>query len=144
MWSNLNLFDENLQATDDQPSDEREHRVTASIDRLASTDLPNAGGDSIGEKGLPCTGSAECSETAHRREVAINGERTVMSVAINGAEPRVADRTRLQANGHRTTARKIDLGQFMTSPSIAQFMASLFSQPQVPVRLPDAGAGEGS
>jgi adenine-specific DNA-methyltransferase len=71
-------------------------------------------------------------------------ERTVMSVAVKRAQPGGVDRTRLEANGRPATARKIELGQFMTPIGIAQFMASLFSEPQGPVRLLDAGAGEGS
>ncbi len=40
--------------------------------------------------------------------------------------------------------RKSQLGQFMTPPSVAQFLASLFDQPAGAVRLLDAGAGQGA
>jgi adenine-specific DNA-methyltransferase len=40
--------------------------------------------------------------------------------------------------------RKAQLGQFMTPPAIADFMAQLFPRPtQEDVRLLDAGAGQG-
>ena len=41
-------------------------------------------------------------------------------------------------------SREIELGQFFTPAKIAQFMAGLFSVPVSPVRLLDAGAGEGA
>jgi adenine-specific DNA-methyltransferase len=41
--------------------------------------------------------------------------------------------------------RKSQFGQFMTSPSVAEFMASLFEiPPNGPIRLLDAGAGQGA
>lgn len=41
--------------------------------------------------------------------------------------------------------RKSQLGQFMTPPRVAEFMASLFSLPKSgPIRLLDAGAGQGA
>jgi len=40
--------------------------------------------------------------------------------------------------------RKAELGQFMTPPRLAEFMASLFSERRGPFRLLDAGAGSGS
>jgi adenine-specific DNA-methyltransferase len=36
------------------------------------------------------------------------------------------------------------MGQFLTPPAVARFMASLFSESQTPVRLLDAGAGVGT
>jgi adenine-specific DNA-methyltransferase len=54
------------------------------------------------------------------------------------------DQVRLEANKHLNRARKIQLGQFMTPTSVAEFMVSLFTQPNGLVRLLDAGAGVGS
>ncbi len=54
------------------------------------------------------------------------------------------DRVRLEANCLLNPARKSELGQFMTSSSVAHFMASLFSNMHRTVRLLDAGAGVGS
>ena len=51
------------------------------------------------------------------------------------------DQVRLDANKHLAKSRKVELGQFMTPSSVAEFMASLFSQPDGTVRLLDAGAG---
>jgi adenine-specific DNA-methyltransferase len=141
---NLSLFDENEQQSEEQPGDRRVHSVIASIAQLAPTNSPDAGRDSIGEKALSSTGSAGCTGTAHRREVAIVEDRFVMSVAVKRAQPRTVDHTRLEANDRLNPARKIELGQFMTPTSIAQFMASLFSERKGPVRLLDAGAGVGS
>jgi adenine-specific DNA-methyltransferase len=67
-----------------------------------------------------------------------------MSLTAKTAQPRVVDQARLEANGRLNPARKIELGQFMTPASIAQFMASLFSKRKGAVRLLDAGAGVGS
>jgi adenine-specific DNA-methyltransferase len=71
-------------------------------------------------------------------------EVTVMSQPVKRAELEVVDQARLEANGRLNRARKIELGQFMTPASIAQFMASLFSKRTGAVRLLDAGAGAGS
>ena len=54
------------------------------------------------------------------------------------------EQTRLEANGHLDPERKVQLGQFMTPSGVADFMASLFSEPGSSVRLLDAGAGVGS
>src|SRR5262245_21741931 len=54
------------------------------------------------------------------------------------------DQARLEANTRLNPQRKIELGQFMTPASVAQFMASLFSPGTGTVRLLDAGAGVGS
>ncbi len=54
------------------------------------------------------------------------------------------DQVRLYASKHLAKSRKVELGQFMTPSSVAEFMASLFSQPDGTVRLLDAGAGVGS
>src|SRR5258708_34705386 len=67
-----------------------------------------------------------------------------MSLPVKQAELKIVDQTRLEANCHLNPARKIALGQFMTSTSIAQFMASLFSERKGSIRLLDAGAGVGS
>lgn len=56
---------------------------------------------------------------------------------VEGVRQKAAERTR--------RARKSELGQFMTPPNVATFMASLFRRTHVPVcRLLDAGAGNGS
>jgi adenine-specific DNA-methyltransferase len=57
---------------------------------------------------------------------------------------KVVDQVRIEANHQLNPARKIELGQFMTPTTVAQFMASLFSERKGPVRLLDAGAGVGS
>lgn len=44
----------------------------------------------------------------------------------------------------QTMDRKGQLGQYFTPPGIADFMASMFDPPAAPVRLLDAGAGEGA
>jgi len=68
-----------------------------------------------------------------------------MSLAKTGqADLMALDRVRLEANGRLNPARKSALGQFMTPTTIAQFMASLFSQRKGASRLLDAGAGVGS
>ena len=54
------------------------------------------------------------------------------------------DQVRRTANSVLHPERKIELGQFMTPASVAQFMAALFSERHGPVRLLDAGAGIGS
>ena len=60
------------------------------------------------------------------------------------ADLMAVDRVRLEANGRLNPVRKSALGQFMTPATIAQFMASLFSQRKGASRLLDAGAGVGS
>jgi adenine-specific DNA-methyltransferase len=53
--------------------------------------------------------------------------------------------TMLSAECLRDRKRKSKLGQFMTPPNVADFMASLFTLPtSKTVRLLDAGAGEGA
>ena len=64
--------------------------------------------------------------------------------ATKPAELRNVDQVRFEANGRLNPARKIALGQFLTPASIAQFMASLFSERKGSIRLLDAGAGVGS
>jgi adenine-specific DNA-methyltransferase len=54
------------------------------------------------------------------------------------------DAIRLKVNGALARDRKSTLGQFMTPSGIADFMASLFDDPNSPVTLLDAGAGIGS
>jgi adenine-specific DNA-methyltransferase len=84
-------------------------------------------------------------------------ERVLRSLAImadfsakpSGAERGVAVLERPVGLPHSTPAtprqRKSQLGQFMTPPSVAEFMASLFALPaKRPVRLLDAGAGQGA
>ncbi len=67
-----------------------------------------------------------------------------MSAAATKAALSVVDHVRREANGRLNSARKLELGQFMTPDSIARFMASLFSDREGSVRLLDAGAGVGS
>jgi adenine-specific DNA-methyltransferase len=84
-------------------------------------------------------------------------ERVLRSLAILADfSPRLADENKKVAMVLRTDAlpcverstprqRKLQLGQFMTPPSVADFMASLFSYPYSGViRLLDAGAGQGA
>lgn len=54
------------------------------------------------------------------------------------------DRYRLEANRTLDRAHRSELGQFMTPPRLASFMASLFGQFPDVVRVLDAGAGVGS
>lgn len=54
------------------------------------------------------------------------------------------DQVRQTANGLLHPRRKAELGQFMTSAPVAEYMASLFSERRGAVRLLDAGAGVGS
>lgn len=54
------------------------------------------------------------------------------------------DVLRLEATSQLDPARRVELGQFMTSTPLAEFMASLFSQDSGPIRLLEAGAGVGS
>lgn len=61
-----------------------------------------------------------------------------------GATMIAVDQVRQKANGLINPRRKAELGQFMTPASIAEFMASLFSNHSGAVRLLDAGAGVGS
>jgi adenine-specific DNA-methyltransferase len=89
---------------------------------------------------LACAG---CSGAIHHRQVA-TVEEVAMSLAVKKGELRIVDQARLEANSRLNPARKIELGQFMTPSSIAQFMASLFSERKGVVRLLDAGAGIGS
>ena len=67
-----------------------------------------------------------------------------MSLVVKRPGLRVVDQARLEANGRLNPSRKVELGQFMTPTSIAQFMASLFTKRKGSVRLLDAGAGVGS
>ncbi len=67
-----------------------------------------------------------------------------MSLAVKKAKLTVVDQARLEANGRLNPTRKVELGQFMTPASVAQFMAGLFSERQGAVQLLDAGAGVGS
>ncbi len=68
-----------------------------------------------------------------------------MSAAlVEGATMIEVDQVRQQANGLLNPQRKAELGQFMTPASVAEFMASLFSNRSGAVRLLDAGAGVGS
>lgn len=60
----------------------------------------------------------------------------INSAAIN--------KMRLEANSMLNPERKVELGQFMTSPIIAEYMASLFNASSKPAHLLDAGAGIGS
>lgn len=55
-----------------------------------------------------------------------------------------ADDARLEASGAIDASRRSELGQFMTSASIARLMASMFELESDEVRLLDAGAGVGS
>jgi adenine-specific DNA-methyltransferase len=84
-------------------------------------------------------------------------DRVLRSLAImadfsakpSGADRGVAVLERPVATQHSTPAtprqRKSQLGQFMTPPSAAEFMASLFELPaKGPIRLLDAGAGQGA
>ena len=89
-------------------------------------------------------GSARCGGAAYPRQVAKTSESGVVSAAAKMGELRLVDQARLEANGQLNPARKIELGQFMTPTSIAQFMACLFSDRKSDVRLLDAGAGIGS
>jgi adenine-specific DNA-methyltransferase len=57
---------------------------------------------------------------------------------------RQIDEIRREANRRLDPARKSELGQFMTSSAIADFMASRFSEFPAKVRLLDPGAGVGS
>ena len=59
-------------------------------------------------------------------------------------EPDTAKQARRMANRQLNPERKAELGQFMTSESVAKFMAGLFSQRIGAIRLLDAGAGVGS
>ena len=63
---------------------------------------------------------------------------------ISAAKPGALDQVRLEANRGLDPARKAELGQFMTPPGVAKFMARLFSEPAGAIRLLDAGAGVGS
>jgi len=54
------------------------------------------------------------------------------------------DLMRLEATRLLNPKQRIALGQFMTPSSVADFMASLFSNKKGPVRLLEAGAGMGS
>ncbi len=68
-----------------------------------------------------------------------------MSLArVTKLDPGDVDNVRIEAASRLNPARKIEFGQFMTPGPVAQFMASLFSEPRKPVRLLDAGAGVGS
>lgn len=61
-----------------------------------------------------------------------------VAVSLPSAAPQIAER-------HTTRQRKSQLGQFMTPPSVAGFLASLFTLPYSrPIRLLDAGAGHGA
>src|SRR5437879_1730250 len=51
---------------------------------------------------------------------------------------------RLDANRRLDPARRSELGQFMTPPATAQFMASMFEAKSEVLKLLDAGAGVGS
>ena len=56
----------------------------------------------------------------------------------------VIDVLQLEANKQLNPIRKSELGQYMTSSSIAHFMAKLFTPSQSSIKLLDAGAGVGS
>lgn len=60
------------------------------------------------------------------------------------AVSRHIDEVRRIASGQLDQARRGDLGQFMTSSAIADFMASLFQHRSGDIRLLDPGAGVGS
>lgn len=56
-------------------------------------------------------------------------------------QPRINRRT---TESLASDARRKELGQFLTPPSIAEFMASLFSARKETVNLTDAGADAGA
>lgn len=66
------------------------------------------------------------------------------SASISEVAPKTVDQVRLEANQKLNPQRKAALGQFMTPLGVANFMASLFSPANSPIRLLDAGAGVGS
>lgn len=51
---------------------------------------------------------------------------------------------RLEASRHLDSARKVELGQFLTPVPVAAFMASMLESPTPTIHLLDAGAGIGS
>src|SRR5690606_10384000 len=55
-----------------------------------------------------------------------------------------AEARRLDAVAQLDQPRRAELGQFMTGPAVASFMASFFEIPSGPARLLDPGAGVGS
>ena len=135
---NLSLFDEDEQLKEGLSIDERECGAGEGLDKFHSGDLPDSGVDSSGEDSFSYMGSVHLRETAPGEEISL------VNAAVKRAELRVIDNTRLEANGRLNPVRKIELGQFMTPTSIAQFMAALFSKRNGPVLLLDAGAGVGS
>jgi adenine-specific DNA-methyltransferase len=140
---NLSLFDESQQEKEGQPGDRQESGISASVDQLSSRDSPDPGENFSGEKGPLGLRGAGRGGAIHDRQVA-TVEEVAMSLAVKKAELRIVDQARLDANSRLNPARKIELGQFMTPSSTAQFMASLFSKRKGAVRLLDAGAGIGS
>ncbi len=51
---------------------------------------------------------------------------------------------RIEAGTHLQADRRIEFGQFLTPPSVARLMASMFSEKRPSYRILDAGAGVGS
>src|SRR5271157_5241880 len=72
-----------------------------------------------------------------------NNRRVVSSIAETHAALQNVDQLRRIANGALSSTKRSALGQFMTPPPIAQFMASMLETDSDDVTILDAGAGSG-
>jgi len=79
--------------------------------------------------------------------MAIPYEQERIQVAAPSAGSGLVERVdlyRVSAGRELDPARRAELGQFLTPPPVARFMAALFSDSRDAVRLLDAGAGVGT